>query len=150
MSSGYRIGSIERRRKSRLRLLAKAVAVSASVILCMPENALQSAECSATENGKCVNVTRELRNVRVALETNREKLNNVQLILARMKLYTGPIDGKWTKTTEDSIRGALETYIAIGGRGPDWGINNKRDVDRFIKWLYAALESGETGNEFPD
>ena len=150
MSFGNRIGSMEWRRKPRLRLLAKAVAVSASVILCMPENALQAAECNATEYGKCIDVTRELRNVRAVLETNREKLTNVQLILVRMKEYTGPIDGKWTKRTEESIRRVLDTYIAIGGRGPDWGINNKRDVDRFIKWLYAALESLETGSEFPD
>lgn len=59
-------------------------------------------------------------------------------------------DGIWGPEIESRFEELLETYHAIGGIGPDWGVRNKADVPRFLAWINEMDYASTTGQEYPD
>jgi hypothetical protein len=74
----------------------------------------------------------------------------LQLAISKYGGRTGKIDGKLGPQSALAICSTLSSYLAIGGRGNDWGINSVSDAPRLIDWLYEAIVANETGSEFPD
>lgn len=90
-------------------------------------------------------VSKELRNVRAYFDGS-----NGTLLTTTQALMGIQPDGKWGPNTATTFKGTLEDYIAIGGRGSHWGVNSKKDTERFIRWIAAAKFANETGGEYPD
>jgi len=59
-------------------------------------------------------------------------------------------DGIWGPEIESRFEELLETYHAIGGIGPDWGVREKADVPRFLAWINEMDYANTTGQEYPD
>ena len=97
-----------------------------------------------------IDVTNEFSNVEKFIKNSTQKISELQLLLTKIGDYGGKIDGKFGQETATSLCGVVQMYIAIGGKGPDWGISRVSDVPRFIGWLYTAVNASETGGEFPD
>ena len=97
-----------------------------------------------------IDVTMEFYNVEQFIKNKPQKISELQLLLTKMGDYSGKIDGQFGQETATSVCEVVKTYIAIGGKDPDWGINRVSDVPRFISWLYTAMIANETGGEFPD
>ncbi len=95
-------------------------------------------------------VSKELQNVRTYFARNPSELPAAQQQLRIMGAYAGGIDGRWGRGTERAFRNVLETYIAIGGRGSDWGVNKPSDTRRFVKWIASANYANQTGTDYPD
>jgi hypothetical protein len=79
-----------------------------------------------------------------------QKTVALQLALTKFGEYEGKIDGKRGAQFASAICSTLSFYLAIGGKGRNWGINSISDAPRLIGWLYAAIAANETGGEFPD
>jgi len=94
---------------------------------------------------KCIDVTKELANVRTFFSRGNETL-----LAATQALITVDPDGRWGPKTSAAFQRNLEAYVVIGGRGSDWGVNNPSDTERFIRWLAQAKFANETGAEYPD
>ncbi len=131
--------------------ICAAIAYLALFLFIPAEAYSQSAEgdCSAgaVVNGEwqCIYIERELAQIAAYFEG----LDGPLLSAAQALVGTEP-DGKWGPDTERAFRRSLETYIAIGGRGGDWGISRPSDTARYIRWLAAAHHASATGGEFPD
>lgn len=78
------------------------------------------------------------------------ELAKAQAVMSLFGSYDKPIDGRWGPGTEIAFEKNLKTYTAIGGSGPDWGVNAPSDTPRFLTWIEAATHSAMTGSEFPD
>ncbi len=92
-----------------------------------------------------------LNNVRVYfLTVSPVDLAKAQGVLALSGHYRLTVDGKWGPGTEKAFEKMLDTYTAIGGSGPDWGVNSPSDTDRFLDWMDQAAHAHLTGGEFPD
>lgn len=104
------------------------------------------ADCASDDKGP-INVDAELNAIRSTLNNNNRAITIIQLILARTELYSDAIDGKWGQSFEKSLYCSLQTFIAIHGRN---SYQTAGGVAKYMDWLYAALESRETGTEFPD
>jgi hypothetical protein len=102
---------------------------------------------SVEVNGKmeCVDVSNELGHVRSFFDGS----NGVLLATTQALIGVEP-DGKWGPNTARSFQRTLETYIVIGGRGSDWGVNKKNDTERLVRWIATAEYATATGGEFPD
>ena len=59
-------------------------------------------------------------------------------------------DGAWGPQTAGAFANLLETYHAIGGIGPDWGVRGPDDVPRFLEWVADAEFAIAVSGEFPD
>lgn len=96
-------------------------------------------------------VDRELRNVRTYFRSATPvQIAKAQAVLSLSGHYRYPADGKWGPITERAFEKMLDTYIAIGGDGPDWGVNSPADTKRFLSWMDQAANAYLTGTEFPD
>jgi hypothetical protein len=116
-----------------------------------PTGAAYSQTKCIDENNNQADLTKEVRNVEAWVSDNKRRTSELQLLLFRSyPPYAGKIDGVVGAQTRQVLCEVMKTYIAIGGSGPDWGVNQPKDADRFIEWLYAALIATETGGEFPD
>jgi hypothetical protein len=96
------------------------------------------------------NVSKELRNVKAYFKQNPSELRAAQQHLKTMGAYAGKADGRWGAGTERAFKNVLENYIAIGGRGSDWGVNKPSDTRRFVTWIASANHANETGTDYPD
>lgn len=98
-----------------------------------------------------LSVDRELQNVRTYFQSARPvDLAKTQAVLSLSGHYRYPADGKWGPLTEGAFERLLVTYIAIGGDGPNWGVNSPSDTLRFLNWMDQAANAYLTGGEFPD
>lgn len=96
------------------------------------------------------NVSKELMHVREYFRQNPGELRAAQQQLKTMGEYRGKADGRWGAGTERAFRNVLEGYIAIGGRGSDWGVNEPSDTIRFVNWIASANYANQTGTDYPD
>lgn len=130
----------------------KAVKLVTTLVLLtffsLPTMAQQNA--CAFDRGGPLSVNNELRNVKAAFYQNGSAVVQLQLLFARDGSYSGPVSGTWNRELEAAILCSLQSYIAIGGRGNDWGVNQPSDAIRFVGWVYEALVARETGGEYPD
>lgn len=106
--------------------------------------------CAGAGAAHAENVEQELRNVRAYFTAQPKRLRNAQGLLQSLGFYGGAANGKWNKATEAAFRTALKQYIAIGGNGPDWGVNQPGDTPRFVQWLDTAARANATGTDYPD
>jgi hypothetical protein len=81
---------------------------------------------------------------------DHKKTIALQLAVSKFGGHEGKIDGKIGPQSAPAICSTLSSYLAIGGKGKDWGINSVSDAPRLIDWLYEAIVANETGSEFPD
>lgn len=77
-------------------------------------------------------------------------LAKAQAVLSLSGHYRLSTDGKWGPGTKIAFEQMLKTYTAIGGSGPDWGVNSRQDTARFLNWMDTAANAYLTGSEFPD
>ena len=99
--------------------------------------------------GACINVEREMQMLKTYFRSQGgPTLLSAQSLLVTYGAYQGSPDGKWSKTTKSAFRGPLEMYIAIGGRGSNWGIKKPADTKRFLEWVAAAAYSNKNGTDF--
>lgn len=59
-------------------------------------------------------------------------------------------DGVWGPMTRATLCKVFSTYTAIGGTGPDWGVNSAQSAAEFENWILHATFASVTGGEFPD
>jgi len=110
----------------------------------------------STDNSQCIdeynnlNVTNEVENVLNWVKRLKRNAYEVQRLLKQYGVYGGRVDGEFGKNSSKALCKVMQTYIAIGGTGIEWGINNVSDAPKFVDWLFDAAEANETGGEFPD
>ncbi|MFZ1775186.1 MAG: hypothetical protein WAT78_14665 [Rhizobiaceae bacterium] len=93
----------------------------------------------------------ELENVRLYFEEREGvELLKAQLLLQTYGVYEGKADAVWGSKTEMAFESVINTYISVGGAGPDWGIRSPGETERLLGWLETAAHSNVTGSEFPD
>lgn len=107
--------------------------------------------CQSRLTEGIVDTEQETANVRAYFETQgTAALVQAQALLAAQGVYHSGIDGKWGAATEEAFSDILQSYIAIGGRGDDWGINEPGQTPRFLNWIATAISARENGTEYPD
>ncbi|MEQ1949908.1 peptidoglycan-binding domain-containing protein [Mesorhizobium sp. CN2-181] len=97
-----------------------------------------------------IDVRSELAIIQAHFAGGGPQLVNAQTALKAYGVYSGALDGKWGPRTREAFQAVLKTYIAIGGRGRDWGINKPEDTQRLIDWTLSAAKANREGSEFPD
>lgn len=82
----------------------------------------------------------------------RELFSSQATLSAWYEGYSLSLDGKWGPQTENVFREIFDMYTAIGGNGPEWGVNSVADVPRFLSWIEDAAYANNNPDrvEFPD
>ncbi|WP_062014884.1 hypothetical protein [Aureimonas sp. AU4] len=93
----------------------------------------------------------ELENVRLYFQARGgPALLQAQALLASYGTYHSKPDGRWGAATAEAFNQALQTYIAIGGRDDDWGVNRPEHTSRLLEWVGDAMFATANETEYPD
>jgi hypothetical protein len=134
-------------------VLATSRCLTASMVflmLCIHAEAQPSSRNTCFDRNNRADNSREYAFLMNWIGRDLQKTVALQLALSKFGGYEGKIDGKVGPQSASVICSTLSNYLAIGGKGRNWGINSVSDAPRLIGWLYDAIVANKTGGEFPD
>ncbi|WP_182422216.1 hypothetical protein [Aureimonas sp. ME7] len=106
---------------------------------------------SPTVDAQRLDTKRELENIRLYFQARGgPTLLQAQALLKSYGTYHGSPDGRWGPETTEAFDLVLETYIAIGGRDDDWGVNRPEHTSRLLEWIGQAMYASANETEYPD